>query len=608
MDEYYIYCRKSSEAEDRQVLSIQSQIRELQQLASKLKLPVKEILTESKSAKEPGRPVFNSLMQSLSRGEAAGIICWKLDRLARNPVDGGSVIWAIKQNGIKVVTPGQSYEREQDNAILMYIEFGMAQKYVDDLSRNVKIGLKTKIENGWYPGVAPPGYLNVMDRQTGESRLAKDPERFLLIRRMWDLMLTGLYTPPKILKIANTKWAFRTRRTRKLGGGPLPRSTIYKIFNKPFYYGWFEYPKGSERWHRGKHEPMISKTEYDQVQAFLGRKGNPRVQSHSEFTFTGLIRCGGCGLMVTAEEKRQVICANCRLKFAHGNRNTCPRCETHIEKMSNPRFRRYTYYHCSKSNGSQCRQRCVSEERLEAQIDEYLARIQISERFKQWAIAYLHELHRIEGSARDNIIQAQRKAYQECLSRIDNLVNLKTSPGNTDGRLLSDEEYARQRGVLLKEKTDLEQLLHGADQQAEHAVRLCEQIFEIACMVRTRFAKGDTNTKRTILTTVGSNLTLKDKKLCLEARKPFFILGTSLSAGEQENRAIEPENTGLTQRRNEPNRVRRPLLRGGRHDVRTFGPRMKKLVRSIYRFFRNAINSPKFNLSDWEGLNHKDET
>jgi len=127
-------------------------------LAAKLNLPVAEVLTESKSAKEPGRLVFNQMMQRLYRGEAAGIICWKLDRLARNPVDGGSVIWAIKQHGIKVMTPAQSYAREDDNIILMYIEFGMAQKYVDDLSKNVKRGLKTKIENGWYPGIAPPGY------------------------------------------------------------------------------------------------------------------------------------------------------------------------------------------------------------------------------------------------------------------------------------------------------------------------------------------------------------------------------------------------------------------------------------------------------------------
>jgi len=135
--------------------------------------------------------VFNQMMKHLYRGEAAGIIFWKLDRLARNPVDGGSIIWAIKQHAIKVVTPAQSYAREDDNIILMYIEFGMAQKYVDDLSKNVKRGLKTKTENGWFSGVAPVGYLNHNDKQTGANILIPAPERFPLVRRMWDLMLTG---------------------------------------------------------------------------------------------------------------------------------------------------------------------------------------------------------------------------------------------------------------------------------------------------------------------------------------------------------------------------------------------------------------------------------
>ena len=285
MPGYFIYCRKSSEAEDRQVLSIESQTRELEQLAEKLNLPIVEILNESMSAKAPGRPVFNEMMQRLYRGEAAGIICWKLDRLARNSVDGGAIIWAIKQHGIKVMTPAQSYAREDDNIILMYIEFGMAQKYVDDLSKNVKRGLKTKIENGWYSGVAPAGYLNHTDKLTGQNTLIKDPERFPLIRQMWDLMLTGHYSPTQILDIANTKWGFRTRLTRRMGGKPLARSGIYQTFTKPFYFGRFEYPAGSGNWYQGKHEPMITEAEYDRVQTLLGRKGNPRPQRHFDFPF-----------------------------------------------------------------------------------------------------------------------------------------------------------------------------------------------------------------------------------------------------------------------------------------------------------------------------------
>ena len=192
MSGYIIYCRKSSEAEDRQVLSIESQVREVEEQAARLGLPVIEVLTESKSAKAPGRPVFNRLMDKLYTGQAAGVLCWKLDRLARNPVDGGSIIWAIKQHGIRVITPGQSYGHGDDNTILMYIEFGMAQKYVDDLSKNVKRGIRMKIEKGWCPGKAPIGYLNHTIKLTGEKTIIKDPERFSMVRRMWDLRSTTI--------------------------------------------------------------------------------------------------------------------------------------------------------------------------------------------------------------------------------------------------------------------------------------------------------------------------------------------------------------------------------------------------------------------------------
>jgi len=582
MPGYFIYCRKSSEAEDRQVLSLESQNRELEQLAAKLNLPITEILTESKSAKEPGRPVFNSMMQRLYRGEAIGVICWKLDRLARNPVDGGSIIWAIKQHGIKVITPAQSFAREDDNIILMYIEFGMAQKYVDDLSKNVKLGLKTKIEKGWYPGIAPPGYLNHTDRMTGENTLIKDPERFPLIQRMWSLMATGLYTPPRILAMANQEWGLTTRPMRRKGGRPFNRSAIYKIFTHPFYYGRFEYPLGSGRWYQGKHEPMITEAEYDRVQVLLGRNGNPRPRSHIGFAFTGLIRCGDCRRMVTAEEKHQVICSNCRFKFAHRTQVACPRCETLLEKMGKPLFLHYTYYHCSRSKRPTCRQKCVSGVELEKQIVGYIARISFSERFKDWAIKYLRELHEKEISSQNDIVQVQQKAYQECLQQIENLLDLKTSSGNRAGGLLSDDEYAQRRSKLLKDKLALEESLKHVGPQLEDRLKRAEQIFEFASTAQERFANGDLNTKKEILATIGSNLILKDKKLLIEARKPFFLLEKALFPEGTTISPIEPENIGQSQARKIPSLFRRPELRGGRDDVRTLKHKYEKTVRAIY--------------------------
>src|SRR5207249_6168679 len=166
------------------------------------------------------------------------------------------------------------------NMILMYIEFGMAHKYVDDLSRVVKRGLQAKAKLGWFPSGAPIGYLNQDNRQTGHKEVIKDPDRFSLVRTIWDLMLTGASSPKKIRSIANDEWGLRSRL-----GRPLSRSEIYFILTNPFYTGTFEYPRGSGRWFKGKHDPMITEAEFETVQALLGTKGRPRAVSRT-FAYT----------------------------------------------------------------------------------------------------------------------------------------------------------------------------------------------------------------------------------------------------------------------------------------------------------------------------------
>ncbi len=269
-NKYFIYSRKSTEEEDSQVLSIESQIEELRDLARKLNLPVTDILTESKSAKAPGRKVFNEMIKKLQQGEANGIISWKLDRLARNPIDGGQVSWMLQQGFIKHIQTAERGYYPEDNVILMNLEFGMANQFIRDLSTNVTRGMKTKVEKGWLPGLAPLGYLNDYSRTKTEKDIIKDPERFNLVQKMWHLLLKGNHTAPKIVDIANEEWGFRTRKFRKQGGKPLSRSRIYKMFTDPFYCGLIRY-KG--RLYPGKHEPMVTADEFDRVQLLLDKKG-----------------------------------------------------------------------------------------------------------------------------------------------------------------------------------------------------------------------------------------------------------------------------------------------------------------------------------------------
>ncbi|MCL4873539.1 recombinase family protein [bacterium] len=598
MSKYFLYARKSSEAEDRQILSIESQIGELKRIAENQNIQIAEILTEARSAKEPGRPVFNSMMQRIYRGEAKGVLCWKLDRLARNPVDGGSIIWAIKQHGIKITTPTQTYSHDDENIILMYIEFGMAQKYIDDLSRNVKRGIKAKLEKGWYPSVAPLGYLNNPVKNKGEKDIIPDPERFKLVRNMWDLMISGRYSPPKIVEIANKEWGFKTRPMKRLGSKPLNRSAIYKIFTNPFYYGYFEYPRGSGLWFQGSHEPMVNEREYELVQALLGRKGLAKPKKLT-FPFTGMMRCGECSAVITAEEKHQLICSTCKHKFAYRNKERCLKCETLISKMTRPKFLHYTYYHCAKTKKPGCSQGSIRDEELEKQIDTYISRIELSADIKQWTIELLQKAHKEEVKGRGAIVQSQQKTYKDCLKRLDNLILLKTSPQNANGNLLSDEEYSQQRVQLLKEKTRLEELFKDTGHRIDKWLELSEKTFEFACYVRDWFNQGNINDKREILSAIGSNLILMDKKVLIQAKRPFQIFENSLPGISLPKQPFEPENNGLDKTKTEAYASACLSGRGGIEDVRTFDDlppdqkaRIQDLVRQVWEFFKETENPP----------------
>lgn len=500
---YFLYARKSSESEDKQVASIESQIDELTKLAKREDLEIVDILTESQSAKEPGRPIFNKMIERINNGEAQGIICWKLDRLARNPIDGGTIQWILQQGVIKHI---QTYERgyfPTDNVLMMSVELGMANQFIRDLSTNTKRGLRAKAEKGWLPGTAPMGYLNNKFKVKGEKDIVKDPERFDLVRKLWDMLLSGQYSVQKLAEFGEKKLGLKSKRLPK----GLHKSKFYELFTNPFYYGYFKY---GGVLYKGRQEPMITEDEFYRAQLILGNRSKTHMPHN--FAFTGMIRCGECDSMITAEDK--------------------------IKRQKNGNIHHYTYYHCTKRRVPNCSQRFIGKNELEKQIIDILERIKIPPVFHGWIIKQVHLEAEKESGDRNKILEQQQKNYQDCVRKIDNLIEMRA------GEEITQEEFLEKKMGLMKEKIRLQELLQDTDNRINNWVARAEELFNFAKDAKESFETGNLEKKREILAYLGSNLILKDGKLTVLIEKPLVLVEKAAEEVKAIHQQLEPVQGG----------------------------------------------------------------
>lgn len=530
---YFIYARKSQEGEERQVQSIPDQLQENEAVAKRYGIKVVDVLTEEGSAKEPGeRDVFEDMLQRISKGEANGIICWNLNRLSRNPVDSGKLQWMLQQGMIQsILTPSREY-RPNDNALIFSVESGGANQFILDLKAGVHRGLNGKLKKGHAPVLAPLGYLNTKHEARGDNYIIKDLERFDLVQKLWRFMLTGEYSIPKLLKIANDDWGMRTRKFKHRGGGKINKSTLYNIFTNIFYTGLFLY-RGEVR--NGMHEPMITVDEFDKVQVLLGRYGRPRAKTHA-FAYTGTITCGECSSGIVACEKTKMVKTKNELKD-------------------------YVFYYCShrKKGTENCTQkRYIPLEEIEdlirAEIDKYT----ISAKFRDWALRILQEEHASEAAEREAIYNAQLKALETTQKELDTLITMRMRD------LIDDEQYNARKKALVEKIATMKQRVSETQSRAHNWLKYTEEAFDFAYTAKATFDNPKTSLekKKNILTALGWNHTLKDGKLFISQCVFLEPIAKKRDAVESEIIRWELENNQAEQRKNAPLGASCPILRG----------------------------------------------
>ncbi len=480
MTKYIAYCRKSTDEKDRQVLSIEAQIAELKEFAKREKLHIVETLVESKTAKEPGRLVFQQMMKLLQSGQANAILSWHPDRLARNSVDGGQIIYLV-DTGIIVDLkfPSFWFENTPQGKFMLNIAFGQSKYYVDNLSENVKRGNRQKLRNGVWPNKAPLGYKNIVENKSIDI----DPEKAKIIKKAFELFAEG-----------KTSFAGITRFLFDNGiqsgkGKPLKIDKISQMFKKKFYIGTMEF-NGEE--FPASHPTFISKQLFEKVQERTKKLSRPRETSH-DFAFSGLMRCGECGATITAEQHIK--------NYRRTNRTV-----------------KYIYYRCTKKIKA-CSQPYLEENKLFGQLK---SQVKSSALPRSWQSEWKTRL------AQDKVLADESKEKVLALlhtqtESFDTKLNVLLD-GYLDGTVDSDV-YKTKKSQLFQEKLKLEQQISKTEEEGCSWLEPFSKFVNSAIMAQKIARKGSVDSDlRIFVQNIGSNFFLKDKQIIVEWEKPFASL------------------------------------------------------------------------------------
>ncbi len=417
MTGYFIYARKSTDVEDKQVRSIEDQLAELREFAKREKLKVVAELIEKQSAKVPGRPIFGSMIKRIEREGPMGILAWHPDRLARNSVDGGQVIYLVDTGKIASMRfPTFWFEPTPQGKFMLNIAFGQSKYYVDSLAENTKRGLLQKAKRGEYPSLAPIGYIN--DPRT--KLVAVDPDRSKVVREVFERYSEGN------MRLEDAGALFAKLGVRSGGGKVFPRSKVAFILSNPFYCGLFRY---SKELYEGKHQPIVSKELFDKVQAVIYDRGRPRHKLKNEpLPLCGLLRCGTCGMSITGERR--------------------------VKYQKNGNVHEYFYYRCTKkSSVMSCPEPYIRSEKLDRQLSALIKKFSLREDWARKLMAMLDTDSIEVTQSYKAFTQAAREKIRKINGKLQVLLDSHLD------QAIDRETYIKKKAQLLLDKKTLDEKL-----------------------------------------------------------------------------------------------------------------------------------------------------
>ena len=466
---FFIYTRKSTDTEDRQVRSLADQLAELRELARKEQLEVVDVFIEKQTAKVPGRPIFAEMIDRIEKGEASGILAWHPDRLARNSIDGGRVIYLVDTGMITDLKfPTFWFDSTPQGKFMLSIAFGQSKYYVDNLSENIKRGHRNKLKDGIWPQMAPLGYVN----EKGKG-IVPHPDFSALIRKIFEQYATGNFTLREIREKFNALGL--TGKTKK----GLAISNYQTILKNPIYTGMMRY---NGELYEGKHEAIVTKKLFDVCQEVMTRKSKPKTAELKSYDYRGLFHCGECGCFITTETQKG-----------------------------------HNYLRCTKRKGP-CNQKYVREEIVASQIKNELKKVSLSDSVADWLIAEV-EKEKVDNDQTNSAqIQKVNTEISTVNAKLDKLMSAYLE------NALTLPEYQETKNKLMLEKHALKDRLtafeHSATIRFEPLINFLNDCKQAAILAKS----DDTDKIRSFFQKVGSNPLVRDRALVFSPRAPFAFV------------------------------------------------------------------------------------
>lgn len=513
-----VYMRKSNERDDRQVQSLETQEEIAKQIAKKYGLKIGNVYGESKSACKPhNRPQFDEMAKRIEKGKVDGIICWHLNRLSRNYLENGMVHQWLEDGKIKAIyTDGRVYTKDDD--LVMDVEASMNARYSKDVMQNVRDGLNTKARNGVFPAAAPLGYANDGIKKT----IVRDPDNWHKVRKLWDLMLTGVYSIPEIHEQAESMH-IKTRGSGVRGGRCPSVNGIRGLFRNPFYYG---YMKWGGKVLPAAHEAMVTKAEWDKVQRFLddiGNKHNARPKKEKEETnalFRGkLLRCADCGCAIVTEIKKKTL--------ADGSVKEYRLCRCSGKRVN---------YKCSWKG-------YMHEEDLLEQVERTLSKYTIASGTYKLALDALNEE---DGMNIDKTRINNIKIDIERLKTLQDSLLDKNLAGT-----ISDDVYKKKNGEFNDELSYLREEKDKLESPRFNWRELAKETIDFARYAKEDFTKSSLEDRRIILGMLGERLEVSPEGRTISF-SPVKWLVPIEKGNKQENTSNLMVRTNQQQRKNSP--------------------------------------------------------